>query len=197
MTSILLSVAFLALVGWSGATTPFILDACSGAKPGIPADIAAQRGAALAYGNEYRRRHGAKPLTVDPTLEAEAQKRAEYMASTRIFSHGAYSGDNWARIPCDNGVKQVFPTEPTIPGAVYRWTLEVPFRCRNPAENQSIFVGDSIPGFSRMVWKASEKVGYGASVTTDGHIIVVARYSPLADKDPAAAMENMQCERIP
>lgn len=68
MTSILLSVAFLALVGWSGATTPFILDACSGAKPGIPADIAAQRGAALAYGNEYRRRHGAKPLTVDPTV---------------------------------------------------------------------------------------------------------------------------------
>lgn len=129
-------------------------------------------------------------------LEAEAQKRAEYMASTRIFSHGAYSGDNWARIPCDNGVKQVFPTEPTIPGAVFRWTFELPFRCKNLAVNQSVLVGDSIASFSRMVWKATEQVGFGASVTADGYIIVVAKYFPPAGKGPDVTVRNVHCEIV-
>lgn len=107
------------------------------------------------------------------------------MASTGSFISSIWDTDNIARIPCDSEIPQMYPTEPTIPGAIFRWNYQTKrFRC-------------SYPIFTRTVWKATEKVGYGAAVASDGHIIVVAVYSPPASGDPAAMLENVQCEEVP
>lgn len=145
--------------------------------------------------NKYTRnfKNCAYPCMYSPQLKAEAQKEAEYMARTGIMRFSAYSTGNLARFPCDSGIKTMYPIEPTIPGAVFWWTFELPFHCRNLAVNESIIVVDSIASFSRMVWKGSEKVGYGAAVSADGYIYVVAKYSPPASKDPDATLKNVQC----
>ncbi|OXA48468.1 Golgi-associated plant pathogenesis-related protein 1-like [Folsomia candida] len=195
MNSVLLSVAVLALVGWNSAQIPFPRGTCSAAKPGIPADIAVQREAALQNGNEFRRRHGAKPLTVDSTLEAEAQKYAELLASRRTFVRGPQPGQNLIGIPCDNGSK-LYPSDPSIPSANVHWYGDFPPYCHNPA-TAYVPVGAPLGNFATMVWKASEKVGYGAAVASNGLIIIVARYFPEATADPAAVQKNVQCERIP
>ncbi|OXA48870.1 Golgi-associated plant pathogenesis-related protein 1 [Folsomia candida] len=195
MKPVFLSVAVLALVGCSSAQIPFPRGTCSAAKPGIPADIAVQREAALQNGNEFRRRHGAQPLTVDPTLEAEAQKFAELLASKHAFIRGPRPGQNLIGIPCDSGSK-LYPSDPSIPSAVSKWYGNSRPYCVNPA-TAYVPVGAPLGHFPTMVWKASEKVGYGAAVAENGLMVIVARYFPEATADPAAVQKNVQCERIP
>lgn len=111
------------------------------------------------------------------------------MASTGTIVGGWVNGENIARIPCDDATQQKYPTEATIPGAVFRWYGQmIPFRCPNPARSLASFAG--------IVWKATEKVGFGAAVRSDGFIFVVAKYSPPFSGDPAAKMQNVQCEEV-
>lgn len=116
------------------------------------------------------------------------------MASTKQFLHsqpaGRY-GENLAKIPCSS-------TNPpaTIAGANTAWYGEKPNYC--PAGG-AVDTKVAVAGhFTQLVWKGSQKVGYGAAVGPDGYLVVVARYTPPGNvAGAAAAQQNIQCQEVP
>lgn len=58
--------------------------------------------------------------------------------------------------------------------------------------------------FPTMVWMASNKIGFGASVRGDGALFIAVKSSPSATPtakkgyiDPAEVFENVQCQNVP
>lgn len=121
--------------------------------------------------NRYRDLHQAAPLTYDKDLAKAAQKWAEAIAKKDKLEHDPKCQAD--RI--GENVAMKYSSERTdFPGSEFTdyWYSEIADYDFN-VENQ-INCGH----FTQVVWKASEKVGFGRAVSSSGRVYVVGRYNP-------------------
>ncbi|XP_063240497.1 uncharacterized protein LOC134541189 isoform X2 [Bacillus rossius redtenbacheri] len=138
-----------------------------GESPGSEGDFVAD---CLRAHNEYRRRHGVEPLKLNKKLCKHSEEWAKRLASRGVMEHRQNSeyGENifcsWSSSPS----YKVTGGEP-----VDNWYSEIkdhPFG-REPRDLKS-------GHFSQVVWRASKELGVAVAKSRNGHIFVVANYSP-------------------
>jgi len=138
-------------------------------KP-IAADINSDM---LQQHNDYRAAHNADPLSIDPDLMDKAQAWADYLAANNKFEHtqekylnGEYTGEN---------IAMMSGGEAGAIDATSMWYCEVDDYKKNP----NVWVNSPAIGhFTQVVWKDSERVGFGIATGSDGMTRVVANYGP-------------------
>ncbi|KAE9547059.1 hypothetical protein FO519_009728, partial [Halicephalobus sp. NKZ332] len=108
--------------------------------------------------NGYRRRHQANPLKLDLNLCRHAQEWANHLASIGYLSHrqGNRYGEN------------LFWSTP-LQSAADAWYSEV------ERANYGNYMG--VGHFTQLVWKNSQRIGFGISRSNSGYYVV-------ADFDP-------------
>jgi len=121
--------------------------------------------AALKAHNDYRKKHGAKPLTLSPDLCKVAQAWANHCAEADMMAHSENGyGEN---IHWSSGIV----TDGKAP--VDHWYSEVKdFDFKN---------GDYQKGtghFSQIVWNSSKELGIARATAKKGGTYVVANYNP-------------------
>ncbi|XP_062930245.1 uncharacterized protein LOC134360095 [Mobula hypostoma] len=118
--------------------------------------------------NEYRKRHGAKPLILNPDVSEKATKWARHLVNSRTLQHSVTShGENiWCQ---QSTIRQ----EVTGQQAADSWYNEI--------KNYDF----SSPGFQKncghftqLVWKDSKEMGVGLASDGKGLTIVVAQFNP-------------------
>ncbi|PAA81926.1 hypothetical protein BOX15_Mlig007915g2 [Macrostomum lignano] len=121
--------------------------------------------------NRYRDLHQVGPLVYDKDLAKAAQKWAETIAKKDKLEHDSRCQDDHI----GENVAMKYSSERTdFPGGDFTdyWYSEIADYDFN-AENQV-----NCGHFTQVVWKASEKVGFGRAVSSSGRVYVVGRYSP-------------------
>lgn len=118
--------------------------------------------------NQYRAKHGAPALMLDPAMSASAQKWADHLAGAEKFEHSKGSGDG-------ENLAAMWGGRHTGFSATKAWYDEV--------ENYNFDRPDfsmTTGHFTQVVWKASTKLGVAVACNTGGKggQLVVARYDP-------------------
>nr|XP_021327299.1 ancylostoma secreted protein isoform X1 [Danio rerio] len=133
--------------------------------------------------NDYRRQHGAKPLSLCPVLSKEAQDWAAHLASIGALQNSR------------KGYGETLS---------YKWTSSmVPPTGKEVAENWYKDNGKynfAIPGFQKgtgnftqMIWRSSEQVGVGLGSDGKGMFITVAFYNPSGNiTNPGFFQDNVR-----
>ncbi|XP_078082815.1 GLI pathogenesis-related 2 [Mustelus asterias] len=121
--------------------------------------------------NEYRAKHGAGPLTLNPVISEKAEKWAKHLVSSRTLQHSdtPYGENIWCQQ--GHGSPQVTGQE-----VADSWYDEI--KCYN----------FSSPGFQKncghftqLVWKESKEIGIGLATDGKGLTIVVAQFDPVGN----------------
>jgi len=131
---------------------------------------------ALDAHNKFRAKHGASCLVLDDKLSEDAQRCAEYLASTRIFAHvctGYFHlsvGENLYKSWSPDGRLSGATEAASI--AVNGWYSEVQWYKNNKCIN------DKCGHFTQLVWKDSARLGLGYATNSDHTEYIVAHYDP-------------------
>lgn len=129
--------------------------------------------------NNLRVKHAVAELQLDETLAKLAQEHAEYLSKNNILKHAnikhpenedAALGENFLRVNLAlNDEDEAFGG-----GDIARaWSAESKYY---DFEKHQFLPGANT--FSQMVWKSTEKCGFGFSINDDEHLYVVAFYYP-------------------
>merc|ERR1719264_1701649 len=140
--------------------------------------------------NDYRAAHNADPLTLDDDLNEKAQAWADHLAETNSFTHDydntylneEYIGENIAMM---SGGKD------GAIDATRMWYCEVDDYKKKPNVWSS---NPAIGHFTQVVWKNTERVGFGIAEGSDGMTRVVANYAPGGNfnfEKPSGAAANV------
>ncbi|WP_280398003.1 CAP family protein [Nocardia carnea] len=149
----------VAAVGGTGVAAAGVDPACGGAA--FAQDM-------LAAHNQYRAKHGAPAMVLDPAVSASARRWAEHLADTQKFEHSQGSGNG-------ENLAVIWGSRHTGFSATKAWYDEI-----------KDYNFDTPTGFSRetghftqVVWKASTKLGVGVACNTGGKggQYVVAQYN--------------------
>lgn len=121
----------------------------------------------LASHNEFRKKHGALPLTWSNELANGAAKWAQNLANINRLEHDSSSnfGENIAMA----GGKEL-----TGSGATQMWYDEI----KDYNFNQPAKYNPKCGHFTQVVWAASTELGAGIAKSKSGNTYVVARYNP-------------------
>jgi len=140
--------------------------------------------------NDYRAAHNADPLTLDDDLNEKAQAWADHLAASNSFAHDydntylneEYIGENIAMM---SGGKD------GAIDATRMWYCEVDDYKKKPNVWSS---NPAIGHFTQVVWKNTERVGFGIAEGSDGMTRVVANYAPGGNfnfEKPSGAAANV------
>ncbi|KAL7838345.1 hypothetical protein AOLI_G00267490 [Acnodon oligacanthus] len=136
----------------------------------------------LAAMNQYRQRHGVRPLTQCPVLSKEAKEWAAHLVSIKVLKnskkgHGETMSYKWTSTL----------TAPTGEEVAEGWYKE------SSKYNFSTPTFQSGTGnFTQMVWKSSERAGVGIATDGKGLFITVAFYEPAGNiTNPGYFQDNV------
>lgn len=124
--------------------------------------------------NSYRSLHHSPPLIYDKNLTNIAQKYANYLAANNLFEHGMLSDGNGN--PVGQNLMAIWNAKKNhseiIKIAVKNWYKEnIYYNYQNPG------FSSQTGHFTQLVWKSTQKIGFG--IATNGQrIVVVADYYP-------------------
>ncbi|XP_050965402.1 uncharacterized protein glipr2 [Labeo rohita] len=133
--------------------------------------------------NDYRRQHGARPLSLCPILSKEAQDWAAHLISINALKNSS------------KGYGETMS---------YKWTSTmVPPTGKEVAESwykENVKYNFSAPGFqsgtgnfTQMIWKSTEQVGVGLASDGKGKFITVAFYKPSGNiTNPGYFQDNVK-----
>ena len=148
----------------------------------------------LAAHNEYRKRHGVSPLSLDRKLCKFSEEWAKILATKNTLEHRRNSpyGEN---IYCMHSSDPNFKITGHTP--VDSWYEEMP---EHPfgREPTSLKTGH----FTQVVWKNSVSLGVGVAKSRQGSIYVVANYSPAGNfvgeytKNVPPLIENTEPKKL-
>uniref|UniRef100_A0A0N5B6R6 SCP domain-containing protein n=1 Tax=Strongyloides papillosus TaxID=174720 RepID=A0A0N5B6R6_STREA len=113
--------------------------------------------------NEYRKRHQANPLVLDPEINNYAQEWAEKLIKKNVLAHRPNNkyGENIAMI-----------SSPNLVHCIDLWYDEV----KNYDYN-SLDTNFKSLHFTQLVWTSSKKVGFGIAKNSSTYV-VVANFDP-------------------
>uniref|UniRef100_UPI00398F20F7 GLI pathogenesis-related 2 isoform X1 n=2 Tax=Pristiophorus japonicus TaxID=55135 RepID=UPI00398F20F7 len=118
--------------------------------------------------NEYRMKHGARPLTMNPLIGIKAEKWAKHLVTSRTLQHSdtPYGENIWCQQGSASG--QVTGQE-----AVDLWYNEVKnYDFASPGFQKNC------GHFTQLVWKDSKEIGIGLASDSKGLTVVVAQFDP-------------------
>jgi len=132
--------------------------------------LSSDRATLLNDHNAYRRAHSVPELQMDSELENTAQKYADYLARTGVWDHSVQGTQYRGSDVGENLYEGGDATE-----ASKLWYCEVDDYKKNP----NVWTNEPMIGhFTQLVWKASQKVGFGIATASNGQTYVVAQYWP-------------------
>ncbi|XP_067825624.1 GLI pathogenesis-related 2 [Heptranchias perlo] len=118
--------------------------------------------------NEYRGRHGARPLTLNPTIGEKAEKWAENLVTSRTLKHSETScGEN---IWCQQGPASLQATGQEATDSWYKEIEKYDFSAPGFQKNCG--------HFTQLVWRDSREIGIGLASDGKGLTVVVAQFDP-------------------
>lgn len=132
--------------------------------------------------NEFRKKHGANPITENEDINKIAQAHAEKMArdGKEEYSHNKLGEEKMSELiyrSMQNFTEKV---------AVNFWYSDInSYNERNPQENN----------FTKLVWKLSTFAGIGVSRGADGNYYCVCNLLPCAGGDKGEYSENVKMNR--
>jgi uncharacterized protein YkwD len=127
--------------------------------------------------NKYRGMHGVPQLEHDPALSELAAEAALYLATNHLLKHsnkkneqGEELGENILRVnlAADEDAEKIGGTE----------IAEIWYDEGDSYDFESVQFAPHSNNFTQMIWKNTQKVGFGFSVNDDDHLYVVAYYYP-------------------
>ncbi|XP_056150413.1 Golgi-associated plant pathogenesis-related protein 1 [Lampris incognitus] len=129
--------------------------------------------------NDYRRTHGAPPLTLNSDLCAAAQKWANHIASINTLQHSSTKdGENIYYASSSNPIKL------TGKEAVENWYGEIKdYQWDQPGFNMNT------GHFTQVVWKDSTELGVGQA-SNGNSVFVVGQYRPAGNMNVAGYFEK-------
>merc|ERR1712110_270231 len=172
---------FLILIVAAAVPPPLILRA----KADINADMLKQH-------NDYRATHNADPLSIDDDLMDKAQAWADELARDNKFEHTTVKNLNGECL--GENIFMSSGGEASAADATRSWYCEVDdyYDTINkwPTNPNSPAIGH----FTQVVWKDSQRVGFGIATGSDGMTRVVANYQPCGNMNfnsPSGAAANV------
>jgi len=145
------------------------------ASAAMSVNVKSVRKTLLSEHNRVRAIHGSDSLKSSSELEAQAQKWAEQLASMNRLQH---SNNSYKSSPLGENVFGGFHSgktpEDIAIGATESWYSEIDDFDFNKPEAKLKGCGH----FTQVIWKASQKVGFGIAKSSDGHVYVVGQYYP-------------------
>jgi len=165
----------------------FLLIIAAAASSGIVNPIEAVHEDMLKQHNDFRKEHNANDLSIDDELMISAQAWADTLAATNSFEHSTPFDLNGVCV----GENLFFSTEDESSAidATREWYCEVDDYKRNP----NVWT-DAVGHFTQLVWKDTERVGFGIARGSDGWTRVVAQYQPCGNfnfNGPMGARANV------
>uniref|UniRef100_A0A0N5A2Y0 RING-type domain-containing protein n=1 Tax=Parastrongyloides trichosuri TaxID=131310 RepID=A0A0N5A2Y0_PARTI len=115
--------------------------------------------------NEYRKMHDVVEVVVDPEIVAKSQAYAEYLAANNIFKHDPDNKNYGENLGMGFGGLEH--------NVVKMWYDEI---IHYDFENPTFSPGTG--HFTQLVWKKSNKVGFGIAKAKNGYVYVVCKYYP-------------------
>ncbi|MFI6315371.1 CAP family protein [Nocardia fusca] len=124
----------------------------------------------LTLHNKYRAKHGSPAMTLNQSLNAAAQKCAQYYAQKQTIDHSCPykngAGENLA------GGAGTWDSVPFVEMGTQMWYDEVKdYDFNNPG------FGMATGHFTQLVWKASTRLGIGHA-SVNGYTALVGLYNP-------------------
>merc|ERR1712241_57348 len=153
---------------------------------GVKADINDDM---LKQHNDYRAKHNAGPLTIDQDLMDKAQAWADELAAKNKFEHTTVKNLNGECL--GENIAMMSGGEAGAADATRMWYCEVDdyYGTINKWQNSP-----AIGHFTQVVWKDSQRVGFGFATGSDGMTRVVANYQPCGNMNfnsPSGAAANV------
>jgi len=137
-------------------------------KAGINEDMLKQH-------NDYRAKHNAGPLSIDQNLMAKAQDWADNLAARDAFEHTDSADLTLNNVCVGENIYMSSGGEDSAIDATRSWYCEVDDYYGTINKWQS---SPAIGHFTQVVWKDSQRVGFGIATGSDGMTRVVAQYQP-------------------
>ncbi|XP_067868879.1 GLI pathogenesis-related 2 [Heterodontus francisci] len=151
-----------------GSTTTFGTPGTSRVAPVPGEDSGGFAAQLLKSVNEYRAKHGAKPLTLNPVISEKAEKWAKHLLNSKTLQHSDTSyGEN---IWCQQGPGSL---QVTGEEAVDSWYNEIKNYDFSAPRFQK-----NCGHFTQLVWRESKEIGVGLASDGKGLTIVVAQFDP-------------------
>ncbi|XP_069791713.1 GLI pathogenesis-related 2 isoform X2 [Narcine bancroftii] len=118
--------------------------------------------------NEYRRRHGTKPLILNPVISEKAEKWAKHLISSRTLQHSdtVYGENIW----CQQGPLSLQVTGQQVADSWYNEIKNYDFSSSGFQKNCG--------HFTQLVWRDSKELGVGLASDGKGLTVVVAQFDP-------------------
>lgn len=121
---------------------------------------------ALNAHNEYRKKHGAAPLSWSRRAERMAQDWADHLASEKRLEHGNHSG-------MGQNLGYVFGQEMTGQAVTDMWYDEF----KDYDFNKGQFTATT-GHFTQLVWRSTTEMGIARATASDGSVYAVCNYVP-------------------
>merc|ERR1712066_148966 len=172
---------FLILIVAAAVPPPLI----QRAKADINADMLKQH-------NDYRATHNADPLSIDDDLMEKAQAWADELAAEKKFAHNP--DKSLGEESVGENIYMSSGGEASAKDATRSWYCEVDDYKENPNKWSN---DPAIGHFTQVVWKNSQRVGFGIATDSDGMTYVVANYLPPGNMNfnsPSGAKANVDMD---
>ncbi|XP_056123435.1 uncharacterized protein glipr2 isoform X4 [Rhinichthys klamathensis goyatoka] len=133
--------------------------------------------------NEYRRQHGARPLSLCPILSKEAQDWAAHLISINALKnsgkgHGETMSYKWTS-------NMVHPTGKEVAESWYKENVKYNFATPGFQSGTG--------NFTQMIWRSTDQVGVGLASDGKGKFITVAFYKPAGNiTNPGYFQDNVK-----
>ncbi|XP_078406547.1 GLI pathogenesis-related 2 isoform X3 [Cetorhinus maximus] len=121
--------------------------------------------------NEYRAKHGAGPLTLNPEISKKAEKWAKHLVSSRTLQHSdtPYGENIW----CQQGHSSLQVTGQEVADSWYNEIKHYDFSSPGFQKNCG--------HFTQLVWRETKEIGVGLASNGKGLTIVVAQFNPVGN----------------
>ncbi|XP_060697255.1 GLI pathogenesis-related 2 [Hemiscyllium ocellatum] len=132
--------------------------------------------------NEYRAKHGAGPLTLNPAISEKAEKWAKNLVDSRTLKHSdtPYGENIW----CQQGSGSLQVTGKEVADSWYNEVKNYNFSSPRFQKNCG--------HFTQLVWRESKEMGAGLASDGKGLTIVVAQFNPAGNiTNPGYFAENV------
>ncbi|XDV20664.1 hypothetical protein PO909_025956, partial [Leuciscus waleckii] len=133
--------------------------------------------------NDYRRQHGARPLSLCPILNKEAQDWAAHLISINALKnsgkgHGETMSYKWTS-------NMVHPTGKEVAESWYKENVKYNFATPGFQSGTG--------NFTQMIWRSTDQVGVGLASDGKGKFITVAFYKPAGNiTNPGYFQDNVK-----